>query len=200
MPSSRKQDAPVGTVTVDGQYATITFSRRMGHPPEDVWSAITDPEQLQGWYMTRAVIAGGKDGSIDFTSGPVPYHVTGRILSWDPPHLFEHEWNVDPSPGLPTGEESVVRWELERDGDGTLLTLTHRRLSRRTATRFAPGMHAFLDCLEVHLDGEPMPDWMGRVQEVRSYYPAEQPYPSVSGPSDQTNRTAGRDDTREDVP
>ena len=186
MSSSKKQATPVGTVTIDGEYATIRFSRRMGHPPEDVWSAITDPEQLQSWYMTRAIIVGGKDGSIDFRSGPAQHHVTGRILSWDPPYLFEHEWNVDPSPGLPSGEESVVRWELQRDGHGTLITLTHRRLSRRTAAGFAPGIHAFLDCLETHLDGEPMPDWRSRVQGLRKYYPTGQPYSAANGPSDQT--------------
>jgi uncharacterized protein YndB with AHSA1/START domain len=163
--------SPVGSVTYDGDYATITFSRRIGHPPEDVWSAITDPEQLQGWYMTRATIAGGKGGSIDFVSGPSQLHITGRILSWDPPHLFEHEWRVDPRPDLPSGEESLVRWELAREGHETLMTFTFRRLTRRTATGFAPGMHAFLDRLVAQLDGESVPEWTSLASRMRGYYP-----------------------------
>jgi uncharacterized protein YndB with AHSA1/START domain len=179
MSNSEKQATPAGTVTFEGEYATITFLRRIAHPPEDVWSAITDPDQLQSWYMTRATIAGGKDGSIDFVSGPAQYHVTGRILSWDPPYLFEHEWKVEPSPGLPSGEESVVRWELAREGYETLITLTHRRLTRRTATGFAPGIHVFLERLVAQLDGGPMPDWRSRVEEVRRYYPPwQKPPPS----------------------
>jgi uncharacterized protein YndB with AHSA1/START domain len=171
MSNSEKQVTPAGAVSYKGDHATITFSRRIGHPPEDVWSAITEPAQLQSWYMTRATIAGGKGGSIDFISGPSRFHVTGRILSWDPPRLFEHEWKVEPQPGLPSGEESLVRWELAREGHETLMTFTFSRLTRRTATGFAPGMHAFLDRLAAQLDGEPMPNWMSRVEEMRRYYP-----------------------------
>jgi uncharacterized protein YndB with AHSA1/START domain len=181
--NSENQASPPGTLTFDGDYATITFSRRIGHPPEDVWSAITDPEELQGWYMTRATISGGRDGRIDFVSGPSQFHVTGRILSWDPPHLFEHEWNVAPRPELPSGEESIVRWELARDGHETLMTFTFRRLSRGTALGFAPGFHAFLDRLETQLDGRSVPEWMSRVVELRKIYPAGQ-RPSTARPSE----------------
>ena len=172
MSNPENQVSSVGNVDYDGEYATLTFSRRVGHPPEDVWSAITDPEQLKSWYMTRAIIANGKGGSIDFVSGPSKFHVTGRILRWDPPRLLEHEWNVEPRPELPTGEKSVVRWELARDGDGTRITLVHQRLTRRTATGFAPGIHAFLDRLTSQLGGEPIPDWISRVEAVRKYYPS----------------------------
>src|SRR5271154_4811981 len=98
MANSERQATPLGTLTFDGDYATITFSRRIGHPPEDVWSAITDPEELKGWYMTRAAITGGSDGSIDFVRGPSQLHLAGQILSGAPPHLFEHEWKVAPRP------------------------------------------------------------------------------------------------------
>jgi uncharacterized protein YndB with AHSA1/START domain len=169
--NSERQVAPSGTLTFEGDYATIAFSRRIGHPPEEVWSAITDPEQLQGWYMTKAKLTGGMGGSIDFVSGPSRLHVTGRILSWDPPHLFEHEWKVAPRPELPSGEDSLVRWELARDGQGTLMKFTFRRLTRGTAMGFAPGMHAFLDRLEAQLEGKSVPEWMPRVAELRKLYP-----------------------------
>jgi uncharacterized protein YndB with AHSA1/START domain len=183
------QVSPTGEVEYDGEYATLAFSRRVGHPPEDVWSAITDPKQLQSWYMTRAVIASGRGGSIDFISGPSHFHVTGRILRWDPPRLFEHEWKVEPRPELPTGEDSLVRWELARDGDGTRITLVHQRLTRRTATGFAPGTHAFLDRLAAQLDGEPIPDWMGRVEEVRKRYPSMWRPQSSGDPAEREQRT-----------
>jgi len=174
MSNSERQVTPPGTLTFDGDHATIEFSRRIGHPPEEVWSAITDPEQLRGWYMTRAKLTGGEGGSIDFFSGPSQFHVTGRILSWDPPHLFEHEWKVAPRPELPSGEDSLVRWELARDGEGTLMQFTFRRLSRGTAMGFAPGMHAFLDRLEAQLGGKSVPEWMPLVVELRRLYPAGQ--------------------------
>lgn len=184
MSNQGDQVSSVGNVEYDGDYATLTFSRWVGHPPEDVWSAITDPKQLQSWYMTRAIITEGEGGSIDFISGPSHFHATGRILRWDPPRVFEHEWKVGARQDLFSGEESVVRWELAPEKDGTRITLTHQRLTRRTATGFAPGIHAFLDRLAAQLSGEPIPDWMARVVEVRNNYPSMWRPPST-GDTDQ---------------
>jgi uncharacterized protein YndB with AHSA1/START domain len=174
MSNSEKQFTPPGTLTFEGDYATITFTRRIRHPPERVWSAITEPEELKGWYMTRATVTTGRNASVDFVTGPSHFHVSGRILSWDPPRLFEHEWKVAPRPELPSGEDSIARWELTRDGNETLLTFTFRRLTRDTAIGFAPGMHAFLDRLEVQLEGGAVPEWMPRVVELRKRYPESQ--------------------------
>ena len=185
MPNFERQVTPPGSLTFDGDYATITFTRRVGHPPEEVWSAITDPEELKGWYMTRATITGGRDGSIDFVSGRRSSTSPAEYSRWDPPRLFEHEWKVAPRPELPSGEDSIVRWELARDGHETLMTFTFRRLTRGTAMGFAPGMHAFLDRLEAQLDGKSVPEWLSRVAELRRHY-ARRERPSSSG--DQSER------------
>ena len=71
--------------------------------------------------------------------------MTGRVLARDPPRLIEHEWNVEPQKDLPHGEKSVVRWERTPDGDGTILRVTHRRVTRGTAHGFISGLHVFLD-------------------------------------------------------
>jgi hypothetical protein len=108
---------------------------------------------------------------VDFHSGPSQLHVTGRILVWEPPYVFEHEWKVDPRPELPSGEAAVIRWELERAGDETILHLEHRNLNLQTARGFAPGTHAFLDRLGAHLSHLPLPNWQERYQQVASRYP-----------------------------
>ncbi len=79
------QATRLGYVTVEGEYATLTFERRLPHPPEAVWGAITETGQLAEWYMTKARIAGRVGGSIDFWSEPSQLHDTGSILVWDPP-------------------------------------------------------------------------------------------------------------------
>jgi len=160
-----------GTVTFEGEYATITFERSIRHPIHVVWEALTESEHLARWYMTRAHLDPREGGSIDYRSGPAQYHVTGKILVWQPPTVFEHEWNVEPRKELPKGEKSIVRWELTPEGEGTLLRLTHKRLTRQTAIGFSSGIHAFLDRLENELDGAPLVDWRTRVDEVRSNYP-----------------------------
>ena len=74
--------------------------------------------------------------------------------------MFEHEWHQR------IIEDSVVRYELSVDGDGTLLRFSHRGLGIRNAEGFLPGTHAYLDRLEAHLGGEKMPRWDQRYREV----------------------------------
>lgn len=160
-----------GRVVGEGERASLVFRRRLVHPPEAVWRALTDPDELSNWYMTKATIDGREGGSIDFLAGPSRLRVTGRILRWEPPLVFEHEWKVAPRPELPTGEDAVIRWELRRDGEGTLLHLEHKNLNRMTALGFAPGTHTFLDRLVAQLARQPVPNWQERYGQVASQYP-----------------------------
>jgi uncharacterized protein YndB with AHSA1/START domain len=164
-----------GTVTIEEEYATLRYERQLSHPREVVWKAITDPKELVGWMNTKAVIDGRNGGTIDFVNTVSGFHTTGRILAWNPQHVFEHEWHIAPNPSLPDGEpEAVIRWELKQEDNSntTLLTLTHRRLSRSISSRFAPGWHAYLDRLEASLNNEVPPDWMQRFAEVKELYPS----------------------------
>jgi uncharacterized protein YndB with AHSA1/START domain len=161
-----------GTVEFEGGHAHLAFRRFLAHPPADVWAALTDPAELAQWYMTQGTVDARPGGSVEFVSGPSRFHVTGRILRWEPPSVFEHEWKVAPRAELPRGEDAVVRWELRPEGTGTLLSVTFRGLRRPTGIGFAPGFHAFLDRLGAQLDGQPLPNWMGRVTELRPQYPA----------------------------
>ena len=166
------QVGKTGRVVTEGEKAKLVFWRRLAYPREAVWKAITDPSELSGWYMTKAVIVGREGGSVDFVAGPSRLHVTGRILVWKPPGVFEHEWKVAPMRDLPSGEDAVIRWELAKDGEsGTLLQLEHRMLNKETALGFAPGTHAFLDRLEARLKGEPLPNWQERYEQVANQYP-----------------------------
>ena len=170
IPVTTPHSSRTGTLTFDGESATITFERSLRHPVRIVWAALTESEHLARWYMTRARLEAREGGTLEYWSGPAQYYVTGKILVWQPPRIFEHEWNVEPRKELPKGERSIVRWELTPDGDGTILRITHRRLTRPTALGFVAGIHAFLDRLEDELDGTPLTDWAARVAEVRANY------------------------------
>jgi uncharacterized protein YndB with AHSA1/START domain len=147
-----------GEVRVEGELATLVFRRTLRHPPEAVWSAITDPEQIRRWFMTETRSDRRKGGSLEMVTGPYGVRAVGRILEWDPPRVYEHEWNSPPREYFPSGEASVVRWELTPAPEGTLLVLTHRKLSPATATVFSRGLRVFLDRLAAQLDGVPLPD------------------------------------------
>ena len=163
-----------GEVIIEGDYATLKYERRLAHPREVVWKSITDPKELAIWFNNKAVIDARNGGMIDFVTGPAGFHTTGRILVWDPPRVFEHEWRTAPHPQLPNGEpEAVIHWELARDGDSnTLLTVTFSRLTKSTALEFAPGIHAFLDRLAAQLDHRVLPDWTERYAAVKGSYPS----------------------------
>jgi uncharacterized protein YndB with AHSA1/START domain len=173
-PSTKRSDPESkGIVTIEGEYATLRYERRVSHPREVIWKAITDSKELAGWMNTKAIIDGYNGGTIDFVNIVSGFHTTGRILAWDPQRVFEHEWHIAPNPSLPGGEpEAVIRWELKRDGDSdnTLLTLTYSRLTKSTSLRFAPGTHAYLDRLEASLNNEALPDWMQRFAAVKELY------------------------------
>ncbi|AMO62039.1 Activator of Hsp90 ATPase homolog 1-like protein [Mycolicibacterium phlei] len=153
-----------GTLTVHGDRAVLTFERRLPYPVEAVWSAITDPDERREWFGAT-VIEPRTGGRIEmdpiFPDIPADAkRMTGRITVWDPPHVLEHEWHQS------VVEPSVVRYELHPENGGTRLTFTHRGLGVDNANGFRPGTHAYLDRLEAHLAGAPLPDWDTRYREV----------------------------------
>jgi uncharacterized protein YndB with AHSA1/START domain len=162
-----------GRLTVDGDTATLVFTRVLHHPPEHVWEAIATPEGLAGWLMCSDVTIDGRAGGIiEMVSGAGRYHSTGKILGWDPPRLFEYEWNVAPVPEMPLGQRAIFRYELTAGGRSTLLTVTYRRITKATASGFLPGLHAFLDRLDAQLNAQPLPDWQNRFNQLLAAYPA----------------------------
>lgn len=163
-------DAPLGELTIAGETATLTYHRRLPHPIAEVWAAITDPARRADWFG-ETTIEPRTGGTITMLPADPPAaddakRMTGRILVWDPPHVFEHEWHQR------IIGDGVVRYELEEDGEATVLTFTHHGMTVPNAKGFAPGEHAFLDRLESHLSGRAMPAWSQRYAELAPSYPS----------------------------
>ncbi|MFY9965540.1 MAG: hypothetical protein WBL44_13075 [Nitrososphaeraceae archaeon] len=38
-----------GTITIEDEYGTLKYERRLSHPREIVWKAITDPKEIFRW-------------------------------------------------------------------------------------------------------------------------------------------------------
>ena len=156
-----------GTLVTSGGLALIAFERRLAHPVDAVWAALTESDQLAAW-LGRGTLEPREGGQVSIRTGPEPPErqrmISGQVLAWDPPRVLEHEWI---QPGL---DISVVRYELEADAGGTILRLTHRRSVAPGATGGRAGWHAYLDRLAAHLDGLPVPSWSERRAEVQEAY------------------------------
>ena len=127
----------------------LRFARRLAHPPDKVWRAITEPEHLAAWFPDTIVIKRWEVGApLRFEHAPVAGGgFDGEVLAFDPPHSLEFRWGTD-----------VIRIEVERDGNGTRLTLLDSLDALGKAARDGAGWHACLDQLEHHLDGTAPPD------------------------------------------
>lgn len=74
----------IGTLKIEGSYATLQYERRLPHDPEVVWKAITDPEQVSAWFSTTAKIDPRLGGTIEYISVPVGFRRTSPHISMEP--------------------------------------------------------------------------------------------------------------------
>ncbi len=157
-----------GSISVEGHWATITFKRQLPFSIEKVWEAITNPEQREQWFGPTT-IEPEKGGAIETIAEgpPAPVEVRrskGKIISWDPPRLFEYEEESS------NAGKTIIRFELQSLGNETLFRLTNSGISTSDAGGYAPGWHAFIDRLESYLENKPLPDWGQRYGEVQPAY------------------------------
>ena len=151
--------------------AELSLSRRLRHPPEKVWAALTLPARLEAWMGVEWL--GGEapltvGGRFTYRFANTNMENVGRVLRLEPPRLLEHTWFENVTPG------TVIAWALEADGSGTRLTLTQRFGVADDAARNAAGWTEILRGLDHHLDGGAMADWSpGDWRALRDGYAAE---------------------------
>ncbi|MBD3005617.1 SRPBCC family protein [Streptomyces sp. 5-10] len=128
----------------DGGRSALRLERRLAHPPEKVWRALTEPAQLVHWFPSEVQVelaVGGRMGFV-FPGREAP-DMDGVVTELDPPHVFAFTWGED-----------ELRWELRPEGEGCVLTLTHTFGDRFGAASFASGWHACITGLAALLGDE----------------------------------------------
>jgi uncharacterized protein YndB with AHSA1/START domain len=139
------------TSTADGSFETIDgrpalrFERRLAHPVDVVWRAVTGPSELAHWFPAIVEVDLRRGGAMrfEFTEQELP-PTSGEVTEYEPPRLFEFDW-----------EGTVLRFEVEPADGGAacVLRFTHLLEERDAAARDMAGWHVCLDTLERHLDG-----------------------------------------------
>ncbi|MGA2519356.1 MAG: SRPBCC domain-containing protein [Acidimicrobiales bacterium] len=119
----------------------LRFTRRLAHPLDVVWGALTGPEQLRAWFpqtITGDLLTAGAALSFDTEHGSFP----GHVLRVEPPTLLEFAWGTD-----------TICLELAGDDRACTLTLSDTIDELGKAARDAAGWHTCLDLLEAGLTG-----------------------------------------------
>jgi uncharacterized protein YndB with AHSA1/START domain len=184
MATDSQTQAGKGTLAVgdDGKYA-LRFERRLAHPPEKVWRALTEPEQLRHWFPTDIEGERRPGAKIRFVfreDAPTaadmpellehdPRDLDGEFTEFDPPRLLAYTW----------GEEAL-RWELDPIEGGCRLIFTHEfdersgiphpAGPRKRAARDASGWEVCLANLAALLDGSPAGEGEVRWEAVYEDY------------------------------
>ena len=131
----------------EGTGWTLVFVRKLSHPPERVWEALTDPERLADWAPFDPSRNLGTTGAATLTmaGGTAADTMDCIVRHADRPRLLEYTWGDD-----------VLRWELEGIDIGTRLTLSHTVGDPDWLPRVAAGWQICFDVADRALSGVPI--------------------------------------------
>jgi uncharacterized protein YndB with AHSA1/START domain len=141
-----------------GSRPVLRFERHLARPVDEVWRAVTDPDEMRSWFPTRIEIDEWKAGAAmthHFDAhdiDPLP----GRVLDWDPPRRVSFTWAAD-----------TITFELAPAGDGGTIFVLTEELSAQHAARNAAGWDACLDRLEAGAESEA---WQARFDRYASAF------------------------------
>jgi uncharacterized protein YndB with AHSA1/START domain len=132
------------TAVNDGDRWTVVFVRELHHPPEKVWQALTDPEELRAWSPFDSDRNLGTPGAATLAMAPGGEERSqATVRRAERPRLLEYHW-----------DEDLLRWELEPTADGgTRLTLRHSMKDPSWMPKVTAGWHICLDVLDLALSG-----------------------------------------------
>jgi uncharacterized protein YndB with AHSA1/START domain len=140
-------------VVPDGDRWTLIFVRELRQPPAAVWTALTDPAEVDRWAPFAAARDLAEPGPTTLTmvDGDQRVELPATVLRAEAPSLLEYSWGED-----------LLRWELEPAGAGTRLTLRHTLADPGMRAMVAAGWHLCVAVLQRLLDGEPVGVIRGR--------------------------------------
>jgi uncharacterized protein YndB with AHSA1/START domain len=125
----------------DFKAGVVHASIEIDAPPEAVWDALTQPEQLASWWGSDTdyrtmnwqvdLRPGGKwSGDSARVDGSQTGNVNGEYLEVDPPRLLVYTWRAS----WDNFTETLIRMELTPTAKGTLVKVRHSGFADRTAS------------------------------------------------------------------
>lgn len=104
----------------------IVVTRRIEAPPDVVYSYLTESANWAKWQGKEATVD-ANPGGIFVLKMPNGATARGQFVELVPDEMVVFTWGWVDHPGVPPGS-STVKIEITADGEGSLVTLTHRDL------------------------------------------------------------------------
>lgn len=81
------------TLSTGGERPVLRFERVLAKPPEVVWRAITDREELGAWFPCEVVTDAWEPGArISFPFPGTDMTLTGIVLEAEAPRVLAYTW------------------------------------------------------------------------------------------------------------
>lgn len=161
--------ADMARTRLEGGALEVVLHRRYAVPVEKLWAAVSTPERFSAWMGGAGVEMEPRVGgrfAIDFAQAGK--RVDGQVVVFDPPRTIAWTWPM-------RDHMTVVRFEVEPDGDGARLTLTHSNLPPDNGGGgVRGGWHTHLVALPDALEGRPT-TWetvLARQKVIEPLYPS----------------------------
>ncbi|GAB2681728.1 SRPBCC domain-containing protein [Nocardia goodfellowii] len=154
-------DQRLGDILRDDDRVGIRYERMLAHPPAKVWRALTESEHLRHWFPADILGERHTGAELRFRFWPEAVEhadtelteagvdlddpeLPGRILTWEPPRIFEFLW-----------DDEHLRFEILAEGAGSrlLCTVWFGTPGPHGLPGTAAGYHFCLDALVEALDG-----------------------------------------------
>jgi uncharacterized protein YndB with AHSA1/START domain/DNA-binding transcriptional ArsR family regulator len=136
-----------------GNKESLTVSTKVAASASDVFTALTDPHQMDKWISSAAEVQLRKNGRYtygwteDVEGKPVDAGPT-RIIDLEPNKLLSHGWTWPGEAGT-----STVTWEMIPEGSQTVVKLTHSGFGEGDKVEgYVQGWAAFLSKLKALLE------------------------------------------------
>ncbi len=107
-------------------HENVVIKQKVNAPVEKVWKALTDKTQMKEWYFDIPDFELGTHKEFNFfePGGEKRYHHRCEILELVPNVKFKHTWTYPEF----SHDKTIVKWELEKDGEQTVIRITHKGL------------------------------------------------------------------------
>src|SRR3954470_13358862 len=137
---------------------TATAQTDVAAPPERVWAALTEPQQIATYMQGSRVTTTWEVGSTITWDGEYDgraYQDKGEVLTYDEPHVLSVT-HYSPMMGQPDEPENyhTLVYTLTASGDGTTVELSQDGCdSEEQAAQFSDNWQSMLDGLKKHIEG-----------------------------------------------